>query len=382
MKVAIAGGGTGGHIFPAVAVIECLKASGHDVDVVLIGTRKGLESKLAPRMGYKSHFILATAVPHRFGIRTIAALFVAFVGFLQSLLVLLSVRPQVVLATGGYASAPCILAARVVGTPVVMIEPNIIPGRTTTLLARYVDEIALGFSEAVRHFRKGTNLRVTGIPIRLSLMQHRRQEAIERLGLHQAKKTVFIFGGSRGASSINQAFVAAIGYFEQRDDIQFIIQTGVSDFEHVRRCLKDSRIPVRVEAFIDDIGLTYAASDLVVCRAGAGTIAEITAFGLPAILIPYPYAIAGHQQANAEMMAKHGAAIIIPDSKLTGRTLADAIIALLNDPHGLEQMAEQARHLGKPEAAREVAAGVLALVKHRSRLARLAAIIGEICSVR
>ena len=382
MKVVIAGGGTGGHIFPAVAVIEALRASGYDVDVTLIGTRRGLEGWLASRVGYKAYFIFARALPRRLGIGSVISVLAASIGFIQSLLLLLCLRPDAVIATGGYASAPCIVAARIVGCPIIMIEPNVIPGRTTRLLSRFVDEVALGFSEAVQHFRKGTNLRVTGIPTRLSLQQHTREEALEHLGLDHGRKTIFIFGGSRGASSINRAFIDAMRFLEQRDDLQFIVQTGQQDYDLVYEHARTSRIRIRVQAFFDDIGMAYVASDLVVCRAGAGTIAEITALGLPSILVPYPYAMAGHQQANAEMMVANGAAILIPDSELSGKRLADAIVALLEDPRGLEQMAEQARHLGRPDAAREIAADIVGLMKHRSRLSRLAAIIGEICSVR
>ncbi len=382
MKIVIAGGGTGGHIFPAAAVVEYLKASGYEIEVSLVGTRKGLERQIAPRIGYTPMFILAKALPRKLGPGILVSLLVTFIGFLQSLVILAVHRPNVIVATGGYASAPCILAGKLLGTPIIMMEPNVIPGRTTRLLAGFVDEVALGFSEAVKYFKKGTNLRVTGIPTRLSLFDEERQGAIAELGLEFSRRTVFIFGGSRGASSINEAFLEAASHFEYRDDVQFIVQTGEADYGRISREIQSRKIVAKIFAFIDDIGKAYAMSDIVVSRAGAATIAEITALGLPSILIPYPHAVAGHQQANADVLAKHGAAIVIPDRELTGKRLASAIEHLLNNPYELQQMAQRASDFGNRDAAREVAEDILSLVKHKGRLSRLAAIIGEICSVR
>lgn len=382
MRVAIAGGGTGGHIYPAVAVIDCLREAGHDVEVSFVGTRRGLESGIVPRLGYRMHRIISRPLPRKRGAALAFSLGCASVGFVQSLAILAIERPNVAIGTGGYASGPFMLAARVMGVPTILVEPNSIPGRTTMMLARYVDEIALGFQESVRCFVRGTNLRVTGIPIRTSLLDRPREAGIEKFGLDASKKTVFVFGGSRGASSINKAFVEAAKALKHRGDLQFVVQTGEGDFSYVSGAIKDLAVSCKVYPYIEDIGFAYAAGELVVSRAGAGAIAEITACGLPSILIPYPHATAKHQEANARLLEANGAASVILDEDLNGGILARTIVSIIDDADRMGRMSRDSRDLGRPDAARQIAARLVELAVRKGRLAKLATALGELCSVK
>jgi UDP-N-acetylglucosamine--N-acetylmuramyl-(pentapeptide) pyrophosphoryl-undecaprenol N-acetylglucosamine transferase len=382
MKVLVAGGGTGGHIYPAVAVIESLKVLSNSVEVVFVGTGRGLETGIVPSLGYRMHKIVARPLPREKGPGFIVPAVLALVGIVQSTFVLLKERPDAVIGTGGYASGPCVLAASLAGTPTLYIEPNRVPGRTTMMLSRFVDEVALGFQECVRFFRKGTNLRVTGVPVRPGLLEVGREAGTERFGLDPGRKTVFVFGGSRGASSINKAIVDAVKALGERDDLQFVIQTGEADYEYASTLLAGASIPCRVYPYIEDIGYAYAASDLVVSRAGAVTLAELTARGLPAVLVPYPYATGRHQDSNALSLAEKEAAIVIGDSDLSGERLAETIDYIVSDPGRLAAMAAASGELGKPDASSQIAMRLVELARRQGRLSKLGTVLSDLCSVR
>jgi UDP-N-acetylglucosamine--N-acetylmuramyl-(pentapeptide) pyrophosphoryl-undecaprenol N-acetylglucosamine transferase len=382
MRLAVAGGGTGGHIYPAVAVVDRLKRTVGDLDVVFIGTRRGLEGGIVPRLGYRMRSIVSRPLPDKKNADFVYSMICASIGLVQSLFILVCDRPHVVLGTGGYASGPVILAARLLGVPILLVEPNSMPGRTIAMLSRYADEIALGFKESVRYFRKGTNLTVTGVPIRPSLVACDRDEGLRRFDLAQGRKTVFVFGGSRGASSLNKAVVEAAWALDKRSDLQFLIQTGESDFRQVADRLRDLETPCRAYPYIEDMGFAYAVSDLVVCRAGAGAVAEITACGLPAILVPYPHATGHHQESNARLLEQSGAARVILDRDLNGEVLANTIMALLSHPGQLETMSRNSRNLGKPDAAGEIASRLMDLAGKKGRLSKLATVLVDLCSVR
>jgi UDP-N-acetylglucosamine--N-acetylmuramyl-(pentapeptide) pyrophosphoryl-undecaprenol N-acetylglucosamine transferase len=382
MRVTIAGGGTGGHIYPAVAVVEYLRSVNDCVEVTFVGTRRGLESGIVPALGYKMHRIVSRPLPSKKDIRVAFTVFHAMVGLVQSFFILLVERPNVVVGTGGYASGPFVFAASLVGIPTLLIEPNVIPGRTTMLLARFVGRVALGFQESVRYFRKGTNLRVTGVPVRPGLLVPTREDGIKRFGLDPGRKTVFVFGGSRGAHSINQAFVDAASVLQGKPDLQFVIQTGEADYQWVVKALSGLDVSCRAYPYIDDIGYAYRASDLVVSRAGASTLTELAAFTLPSILIPYPHATLSHQEENARLMVNRGAAVVIMDRDLNGDVLAEAIVSIIYDSARREMMSRSSGDMGKRDASREVATHLTELAKGKGRLSKLAAVLGDICSAR
>jgi UDP-N-acetylglucosamine--N-acetylmuramyl-(pentapeptide) pyrophosphoryl-undecaprenol N-acetylglucosamine transferase len=382
MRVGVAGGGTGGHIYPAVAVVDRLKRSVADLDVIFIGSRRGLESGIVPRLGYRMRRIISRPLPAARNAGFVYSLLCASIGLVQSLFILACERPNVLIGTGGYASGPVVLAARLLGIPIILIEPNSVPGRTITVLSKYADEIALGFRESIKYFSKGTNLRVTGVPIRSSLVACSRASGQKRFQLDPGRKTVFVFGGSRGASSINRAVVDAVERLRDRGDLQFLMQTGEKDFRSVADTVAGSTMTCRVYPFIEEMGLAYAASDLVICRSGAGAVAEITANGLPAILVPYPHATAHHQESNARLLEARGAAKVILDADLNGEVLARTIESILSDPEHLEIMSRDSHGLGKPDAAGEIASRLIDLARRKGRLSKLATVLVDLCSVR
>jgi UDP-N-acetylglucosamine--N-acetylmuramyl-(pentapeptide) pyrophosphoryl-undecaprenol N-acetylglucosamine transferase len=353
-----------------------------DLDVIFIGTRRGLESGIVPGLGYRMRRIVSRPLPAKKNADFVYSLVCASLGLVQSLVILALNRPHVVVGTGGYASGPVVLAARLMGVPILLIEPNSVPGRTVTLLSRYADEIALGFKESIKHFSKGTNLRVTGVPIRSSLLGCSRSSGIKRFELDPGRKTVFVFGGSRGASSINRAVVEAVGKLDGRHNLQFLIQTGERDFRLVADAVRGLDMTCRVYPFIEEMGLAYAVSDLVICRAGAGAVAEITASGLPAILVPYPHATAQHQESNARLLEARGAAKVILDEDLNGEVLAQTIVSILSDPDRLETMSRDSAGLGRPDAAGEIASRLIDLARRKGRLRKLATVLVDLCSVR
>jgi UDP-N-acetylglucosamine--N-acetylmuramyl-(pentapeptide) pyrophosphoryl-undecaprenol N-acetylglucosamine transferase len=382
MKMAISGGGTGGHIYPAVAVVEHLRETGHNLDVVFIGTGRGLETGIVPRLGYRIHKIVSRPLPSRRNFDWAVSMLYASVGLVQSLLILLLERPSVVVGTGGYASGPFVMAATILGVPSLLIEPNSVPGRTVLMLSSHVDEVALGFPESIRHFARGTNLRVTGVPVRPDLFSGEASDGRKMFRLEEGRRTVFVFGGSRGATSINRAFVDALRVLGNRDDLQFIVQTGARDYGYVVEATRDVGLPCRVFEYIDHIGYAYAAADLVVARAGAVTIAELTSGGVPAILVPYPHATGRHQEANARLVEAAGGASVILDKDLNGQVLARAIVSVISDPRRIEDMSRRSGGLGRPDATKEIAGRLIELAFKKGRLSKLATALVELCSVR
>lgn len=354
MKVMIAGGGTGGHVYPGIAVAEELRRSRPDSDVVFVGTKRGLEATAVPEAGFRLRTIWSRGLPRRAWWRWPGVLLTDFFGCLQALAVLRNERPDVVLGTGGYVSGPVSLAAWILRRPLVLQEQNSVPGLSNRWLAQIADEVHLSFVEARSYFRRKDHLRVTGNPIRPYILSGDRTTALEEFGLNTAKPTVFVFGGSRGAHRINLAALDAMRRLSGRVDVQFILQTGRDDFDMMRAAVDAERFPAKVLPFLKRIHMAYAAADLVVCRSGAMTLAEIAACGTPAILVPYPHAAHDHQAVNAANLVDRGAAAMIPDRELTGERLASEIARWLSDRQALSRMSANARTFARPDAAERI----------------------------
>jgi UDP-N-acetylglucosamine--N-acetylmuramyl-(pentapeptide) pyrophosphoryl-undecaprenol N-acetylglucosamine transferase len=358
MRVLIAGGGTGGHLYPGIAVAETLQARREDAEILFVGTRRGIEQRVLPPLGFALRTIRARALPRRYSGAALGALWVHFVGFLQSLLLCLRYRPDVVVGTGAYVSAPVMLAAKVARRRCLVMEQNRVPGRTNRLLGRLVDEVHLTFAESRRYFVRKDNLRLSGNPIRPGLVRHDRLPAARKYRLSPDKSTLFVFGGSRGAHRINAALVEALPLLERIRRLQLLVQTGDDDYDWVRREVAKTRIRSAVRPFMEDIAEGYSLADLLLCRSGATTIAELTACGLPAILVPYPHAADDHQFWNAEKLVSFGAAERILDDELTGKRLARVVRRLVMNPNHLRRMAVRARVLSRPQAAERIAQSI------------------------
>jgi UDP-N-acetylglucosamine--N-acetylmuramyl-(pentapeptide) pyrophosphoryl-undecaprenol N-acetylglucosamine transferase len=275
-------------------------------------------------------------------------------GLFQALWIVFSERPDVVLGTGGYVSGPVALAAAMLGRPLLIQEQNSIPGLANRWLARIASEVHLSFTEARAYFVRKDNLKITGNPVRAHILGGDRVVALREFGLAQGKPTVFVFGGSRGAHRINDAALDAMRRLKGRVDLQFILQTGRDDFAWAQETVDHEQLPAKVMPFLRQIHLAYAAADLVVCRSGAMTLAEIAACGTPALLVPYPHAAHNHQEVNAANLVERGAAAVIPDRELNGERLAKEIAHLVSDRQTLRRMSANARTFARLDAAERI----------------------------
>ncbi|MBI3540300.1 MAG: undecaprenyldiphospho-muramoylpentapeptide beta-N-acetylglucosaminyltransferase, partial [Candidatus Eisenbacteria bacterium] len=318
------------------------------------GGKRGLEAQAVPENGFRIRYIMTRGFPRRAWWRWPAALGANVIGLFQALWVVASERPDAVLGTGGYVSGPVSAAAWMLGRPLLLQEQNSIPGLANRWLARVADEVHLSFTEARTYFGRKDNLKVTGNPVRRHILGGDRLQGLQAFGLADGRPTVFVFGGSRGAHRINEAALEAMRRLKGRVDIQFILQTGREDLDWGRGIVEAEQLPARVLPFLRDIHLAYAAADLVVCRSGAMTLAEIAACGTPAILVPYPYAAHNHQEVNAHNLVERGAAAMIPDRELSGERLAKEIAHLIADRQTLSRMSANARTFARLDAAERI----------------------------
>lgn len=359
MKILIAGGGTGGHVFPGIAVAEELKRQRPRCEILFVGTKKGLEATAVPEAGFAIKFISTAGFHRRQWWRWPGAALANVVGLFQALGLVLAEKPEVVLGTGGYVSAPVSFAAKLLGRPLILQEQNSIPGVANRLLSRIADEVHLSFLEARSWFPRKDHLKVTGNPVRAQVLSGDREQGMREFKLQTGKPTVFVFGGSLGAARINEATLEAMRKLKGRVDAQFILQTGRPDHDRVKAIVEKEQLPATVLPFVKRIHMAYAAADLVVCRSGAMTLAEIAVCGLPAVLVPYPYAAHNHQEVNASNLVDRGAAVMILDSELTGERLAKEIAHLLADRGTLSHMSSNTRLFARPDAAARLAKSLI-----------------------
>ena len=351
-RLVVAGGGTGGHLYPGIAVAR--EASAVGCRVLFIGTEAGIEAMVLPKEGLELRTIKAgkyMGMGIAGKIRTIAGLPGA-VGSAAG--ILREFRPQAVLGVGGYASFPVLAAARLLGIPFVIQEQNAWPGLTNRTLGRFAGRVALGFREAERFFDSKKTV-FTGNPVRSTLYHVERRKALAEFGLEDGRTTVLVFGGSGGAHTINKGVTDALSGMSGMDDrLQFIHQTGGQDLAFVEKAYAGSGFRATVHPYIYNMAGAYACADIVVCRSGALTLAELTALGKPALLIPYPFAANNHQEHNARALESAGAARVIMDSEADGQRLATEILAMVDDTAALSEMSKKSRALGRPDAAKDV----------------------------
>ncbi|MBM4327923.1 MAG: undecaprenyldiphospho-muramoylpentapeptide beta-N-acetylglucosaminyltransferase [Deltaproteobacteria bacterium] len=355
MRVIIAGGGTGGHLFPALAVARAVRAEAPETEVLFVGARQGLEAKIIPSTEFPIRFITARGMRGVKATNVLRAILEIPRGIVESLFILRDFRPHVALGVGGYASGPTMLAALAMRIPTAIQEQNSVMGATNRALARLVDRVFISWEKTEPQPPQGKT-KLTGNPIRGDLTAPAQAEP-EREGLH-----VLVFGGSQGALSINAAITNSLDQLKPlADRISFVHQTGRGRVEETLRAYSDAGIHADVVEFIDDMGAAYHWADLVVCRAGASSLAEITALGKAAIVVPYPHAVGDHQTRNAEVLAARGAVRVIPDSRLRNGALVQEITELAENPEQLVKMAANSRKLGRPQAARSIARELLSM---------------------
>ena len=361
VRVLITGGGTGGHVYPGLAVAEALEELAPGSEVRFAGTSRGIESVLVPRAGYRFATLPASGFRGLGGRARFLFLVNFFLGFLRSVLMFLVWRPRVVLGTGGYVSAPVMLAARVLGITCALQEQNAVPGSTNRLVARWARRIYLGFGGAAKYFKAARCLE-TGNPVRSEFLATARdgEPPDERTG-----NRLLVFGGSGGAATLNAAVREAAEIWCDRPDLSVLIQTGPKEHAAVVAAydaVQSDRITV--VPYIDDMASALRRTDLVVSRAGAMTLAELQCLGRPAVLVPFPFATDDHQLRNAEDCAQAGAAVVLKDEACDGSALVRLVDELLDDTARLRGMADAAKALARPDAATVIAADLLQLAGH------------------
>ena len=345
MRVILAGGGTGGHLFPGMAVAREFQRRDPNVEILFVGTAQGIEFRVVPKEGFKLETLAVKGIKGRGARGWLDALYGVPASLVRALTIIRKFRPDCVLGLGGYASGPVLLASKLTGVRCAIMEQNLRPGFTNKLLARWVERVFTSYA-ASNEFFSGARVIETGNPVRWEKLP-----VVARRG----KFSLLVFGGSAGARRINYAVVDALKQLaDLKEELYITHQTGTADYPAIREAYAKLPFAAHVTPFIDTMDEAYALADLVLCRAGATTVAELTAFGKAAIVVPYPYAIYDHQRGNAQALAERGAAEMILDRDVSGALLAEKLRGYLSDRTRIACMAEAARAMGRPDAAARI----------------------------
>ncbi len=361
VKWIIAGGGTGGHLYPGIAIAQELKRRVVGAEVLFVGHGRGVTGDVLRREGFSFKEIKVSPIKGKRIWGGIKAVLTLPVACRQSAKIIGRFDPQAVVGVGGYSAGPVVLMASLMKKACYIQEQNIYPGLTNRILSKWVRKIFISYEASADFFPADKTL-FTGNPVRSNLTQlPLKKEAVQGLGLSRDRFTVFVFGGSQGARRINLCMLEALPYLSpEKERLQVIHQTGESDYAWVSAAYEKQEISVNVSPFIHDMPGAYAAADLIICRAGATTLAEITTVGKPALLIPYPYAADNHQQKNAKVLADEDAAQIMSDDELSGEKLAQVILDLMANRERLIRMSNKSKALGLPDAASRIVEHILA----------------------
>lgn len=345
MRVLIAGGGTGGHVIPALAIARELK-SRYNAEILFVGTARGIENRLVPQAGFGLMRVKVGALKNVSLLKRLRTLVDLPLAIWESRKIINVFSPNVVVGVGGYASGPAMAAAIMKRVPTLAFEPNIVPGFANKMVGKRVSAAAVHFPETEQFFR---NAQVVGVPVRQEFFNVPATD-------DRRPPTLLVFGGSQGAHAINEAVIAAAPeVLRQIPALHIIHQTGERDYNDVHAAYAQAGIRAEVSAFIDNMPQAFARADLLVCRSGASTVAEVTAAGKPAIFVPFPQAADDHQRRNAEAIAQGGAAVLIPQAELTPDRMAQAVVDLMRDRARLKEMSDRARTLSHHDAAGRVA---------------------------
>ncbi|MFT3706639.1 MAG: undecaprenyldiphospho-muramoylpentapeptide beta-N-acetylglucosaminyltransferase [Archangium sp.] len=350
MRVLIAGGGTGGHLFPGIALAEEVVTRHPKNDAIFVGTDRGLEARVVPQNGFVFEAIKSRGLKGMGPVKLLLGLLTLPLSFFAAIGLLRKYKPDVVVGVGGYSSGPVVLMAWLLRIPTAIQEQNALPGLTNKVLGRFASAIFLSFEAAIPFFSY-SRAHVLGNPIRRGLLEN-----FLRSKVKHEKFTLLIFGGSLGARGINTRVIDALPHLKDlKDQLSIVHQAGKNDLETVKKGYADADFPADVREFIDDMAGAYLGADLVLCRAGATTLAELTVCKKASVLVPFPHATDDHQAVNAKALVDAGAAVMFREAELTGEKLAATIRELMNDAPRREKMEKAAGNLGRPEAAREIA---------------------------
>ena len=370
MKIIVSGGGTGGHIYPALTLIRTLQQKVDKLEVLYVGTHAGLEADIIPKEGIPFATVDLQGFKRSLSPENLLRAARAIKGVGKAMGIVRKFQPDVVVGTGGYVCGPVLMAASLLGIPSLIQEQNVIPGITNKILSKFVNKIATGYQEANGAF-PANKVVFTGNPIRQEVMAHRQEADYEAFGLRPDTTTILVSGGSRGARTINRAMVEVLKHYAGRRDVQILHATGKGEYEDIINRISAAGLDlqqadnIKVKPYLYNMPQAMAISDLAIFRAGATGLAELTAKGIPAILVPYPYAAENHQEHNARAVEKAGAARVILNKDLTAQGLIQAIDELIGKPEKLQAMAKASAKLGRPEAADTISELIIELARGR-----------------
>jgi UDP-N-acetylglucosamine--N-acetylmuramyl-(pentapeptide) pyrophosphoryl-undecaprenol N-acetylglucosamine transferase len=353
LRVLIAGGGTGGHVIPALAIARALQKA-YGAEVEFVGTSRGIENKLVPAAGYKLHLVNVGALKNVSLLTRAKTMFDLPRAVMSAGKLLRAFKPHVVVGVGGYASGPAMMAAVLKGVPTLAFEPNVVPGFANKVVGKRVSAAAVHFPETAKFFR---NANVTGVPVRA--------EFFALPGKTSSQPTLLVTGGSQGARALNRVMVEALPQINQRlPELRIIHQTGEKELPEVQAGYEKAGVLAEVSAFIQDMPAAFAKADVLLCRSGASTVAEITAAGKVAIFVPFPQSADDHQKRNAEALSTKDAAVLIEQKDLAAEKLVGALVSILKEPERLKRMSAASKAMSHPGAAEEIAAMVADLAKN------------------
>jgi len=367
MRVILSGGGTGGHIYPAVSIGEEIKKQYTDAEILFIGSERGLENSIVPKEGFELKRIKVRGFERRLSFGNVAAVGESFISLFKVSKIIKEFKPDVVIGTGGYACGSVLLAAALMGIPTLIHEQNAFPGLTNKMLSRIVDIVAVSFFEAKEYFPKNSKVVVTGNPIRSDILDVSREEGLKEFGFLKGLPVILVVGGSRGAKRLNESVLPLAKKCITDKSFQMLHMTGETQYEDIIRLYNSEEIALdtgylKVMPFIYNMPYALAASDIVISRCGASTLSELTALGKPSILIPYPYATDNHQEYNARALEKNNAAIVILERDLDADILTNEVSNMLSKNGKMEQMKAQSKKLGRTDAAYAIVKAVRELV--------------------
>jgi len=355
LKVIIAGGGTAGHINPGIAIAKYIREKHPDAEILFIGTKRGMETKLVPYEGFEIKLIRVKGFRRKISLDTLITVKELFLGICEARKIIRQFKPDIVIGTGGYVCGPVVFVASMMKIPTLIHEQNAFPGITNRILSRFVDAVAISFKESERYFKSKEKLVYTGNPVRQEILKADRVSAREKLGKDLKKPLVVVVGGSLGAERINNTIVEMLKKRTGQYSFNMIFATGNGQYDRVKQLLQGVKTPnVDIVPYIYDAANVYAAADLIVCRAGAITCSELTALGVPAIMIPSPNVVANHQEYNARALEKNGAAVVILEKDLSEELLYNQIENLLKDRKQLRKMSENSKKSGITNATEKI----------------------------
>ena len=358
-KIVIAGGGTGGHLYPGIALAKALKRNDMDIEINFVGTKQGIESKILPREGFNLKTIFSSGLIGKTGISRWISLCKLPVGTVQSMFFLIRNRPNLAVGVGGYTSAPLILSAWILRIPILIHEQNAFPGIANKWLGKIADKIAVSFEKS-RHFFPKNKVEVTGNMVSEELCRPREEFSPPS----KNPFNILVLGGSQGAHSINVAMIEALNLLvDRKDRLHITHQTGEADYEATKNIYNKKGFTAEVLPFIKNMPVRYRQASLVICRSGATTLAEITAAGKVSVLIPFPYATHNHQEHNARVIEAANAGELILDNALSGKRLAESIKRAMDEPEYIQAMENNSYRLGNRDATEKVRKICMELVK-------------------